>query len=60
MHCLRGKACFISVMYFKKCTDSQRKNIYDEINITEESLKRDVKYLMEWLEMQPHLPNVKG
>lgn len=47
-------------MYLEKCTESQRKEIYQEFNITEESLKRDVKTLMEWMEKQPHLPNVKG
>ncbi len=47
-------------MYFEKITENQVKNIYNEINITEESLKRDVKYLMEWMEKEPHLPNVKG
>ncbi|KAK7575983.1 hypothetical protein V9T40_012269 [Parthenolecanium corni] len=46
-------------MYLEKCNETQLKEIYREFNITEESLKRDVKYLMEWMEKQPHLPNVK-
>lgn len=47
-------------MYLEKCSESQLKEIYQEFNITEESLKRDVNYLMEWMEKQPHLPNIKG
>lgn len=47
-------------MYLEKCNETQLKEIYREFNITEESLMRDVKYLMEWMEKQPHLPNVKG
>ncbi len=47
-------------MFLERCSDDQRKKIYEEINITEESLKQDVRYLIEWLEKQPHLPAVKG
>lgn len=45
---------------YSYCTDDQIKEFYSEFGATEESVDRDVKYLMEWLEKQPHLPNVKG
>ncbi|KAK7571844.1 hypothetical protein V9T40_014316 [Parthenolecanium corni] len=41
-------------------SDEDLVDIYAEFNATKETVKRDVKYLMEWLEKQPHLPNVKG
>lgn len=44
--------------YFKPNTESQLKAIYDDINTTD--IRSDVKYLIEWLEKQPHLPNVTG
>jgi len=47
-------------MYLEQCTDDQLKKIYEEFNATEETVQRDVKTLIEWLEKQPHLPNVKG
>lgn len=47
-------------MYLKFTNDEQKKGIYEDINATEESLKKDAQCLMEWMEKQPHLPNVKG
>jgi len=47
-------------MYIEQCTDDQLKKIYDEFNAKKETVQRDVKTLMEWLEKQPHLPSVKG
>jgi len=47
-------------MHIEQCTDVQLKKIYEEFNATEETVRRDVKTLMEWLEKQPHLPNVRG
>jgi len=47
-------------MYLEQCTADQRSKIYNEFNLTEETVQRDVQTLMEWLEKQPHLPNVKG
>ncbi|KAK7575984.1 hypothetical protein V9T40_012270 [Parthenolecanium corni] len=46
-------------MFLEKCSERQIQEIYQEFNITEQSLKRDVSYLIEWMEKQPHLPNVK-
>ncbi|KAK7580467.1 hypothetical protein V9T40_001096 [Parthenolecanium corni] len=45
--------------YLEPITKEKLKIIYDEFGATEESLKNDVNILMEWLEKQPHLPNVK-
>lgn len=36
------------------------KDIYEEFYASEETLLKDVEALMQWLEEQPHLPNVKG
>lgn len=47
-------------MYLELCTEEQLADIYSEFGVTEQSLKKDAKYLMEWLEQQPYLPNVKG
>lgn len=40
----------------KELTES----IYGEFNTTPDAVRRDAKTLMEWLEKQPHLPNVTG
>ncbi|KAK7580471.1 hypothetical protein V9T40_001100 [Parthenolecanium corni] len=45
---------------YSYCTDDQIKEFYLEFGGTEESVDRDVKYLIEWLEKQPHLPSIKG
>lgn len=47
-------------MYLEKFTQQQQENLYKELNITEESLQRDVNYLIDWMGKQPHLPKVKG
>lgn len=47
-------------MYLKLCSPEQLKDIYSELNITEESLETDIAYLMQWLEQTPHLPNIKS
>ena len=36
------------------------KGIYDEFHLTEETLQKDVKMLQQWLQEQPHLPDVEG
>ncbi len=42
------------------CTKEQLADIFAEFDTNEEFAKKDVRRLMEWLEKQPHLPNVKG
>ncbi len=44
----------------EELSEEVRRNIYAEFNATEDSIKKDVEYLMQWLQQQPHLPNVKG
>lgn len=46
--------------YFEPLTEAQKIIIYKEFNITDESIKEDVKHIIEWLERQPHLPNITG
>lgn len=46
--------------YFATNSFEQRTNIYDAFNTNEEQIRKDVVYLMEWLEQQPHLPKIKG
>ncbi|XP_067010634.2 alpha-tocopherol transfer protein [Anabrus simplex] len=38
-------------------TEEQLAYIYSQLNVTPESLERDVKYLMDWISQQPHLPD---
>ncbi|XP_067010293.2 alpha-tocopherol transfer protein-like isoform X1 [Anabrus simplex] len=38
-------------------TEEQLTYIYNQLNMTPESLERDVKYLMDWISQQPHLPD---
>lgn len=47
-------------MYLQSCNQEQLNEIYAEFGVTEESLKQDAANLIDWLEKQPHLPNVKG
>lgn len=47
-------------MYLEHCTREQLLDIYADYQATEESIKKDVQYLIEWLEKQPHLPKIKG
>lgn len=46
--------------YLKLCTLKQLDDVYRELDITEESLERDVASLMQWLEQTPHLPNIRS
>lgn len=47
-------------MYLERCTNEQLQEIYNDFQATEESIKNDIQYLIEWLEKQPHLPKIKG
>lgn len=47
-------------MYLDVCTKDQLIEFYAEFGATEESVRRDVEYLIKWIEKEPHLPNVKG
>lgn len=59
---IRAKQHKLSKMgYFQACTKEQLLNcIYGEFNVTEESVKNDVSYLIEWMSQQPFLPDVQG
>lgn len=41
-------------------TKDQIREFYAEFSATEETIRRDVQYLMEWLKQQPHLPSIEG
>lgn len=47
-------------MFLEHCTPEQLKQIYEDLHATEESIKNDVQYLIEWMDKQPHLPKIKG
>lgn len=47
-------------MYLEPCTKDQLLEFYAEFDATEESVSRDVEYLIKWIEKEPHLPNVTG
>lgn len=47
-------------MYLELRTEVQFREFFAEFGATEESVRRDVHHLIEWMEKQPHLPNVKG
>ncbi|XP_068085424.1 alpha-tocopherol transfer protein-like [Anabrus simplex] len=38
-------------------TEEQLAFIYKQLSMTPEGLERDVKYLMDWISQQPHLPD---
>lgn len=46
-------------MFLEHCTPEQLKQIYEDLHATEESIKNDVQYLIEWMDKQPHLPKIK-
>lgn len=46
--------------YFEPLTENQVQTIYKEFNMTDKSIKEDVKHIIEWFERQPHLPNITG
>lgn len=46
--------------YLELCTPQQLQEMYAEVKASEESLNRDVSYLIEWLEKHPYLPKVNG
>lgn len=46
--------------YLELCTPQQLQEMYAEVQASEESLNRDVLYLIEWLEKHPYLPKVNG
>lgn len=41
-------------------TKDQIREFYAEFGATEETVRRDVQYLAEWLKKQPHLPSIEG
>lgn len=47
-------------MYLELCTPEQMENIYSELGTTKEAVQKDVQDLMDWMEKQPHLPDVRG
>lgn len=49
-----------SNMYFKVATPAHERKFHAELNTDEASIKKNVQALIQWLEKQPHLPNVKG
>lgn len=46
--------------YLEFSTEKQLQELYSIFNVTEASLQRDIKTLIEWLEKHPYLPKVKG
>lgn len=34
--------------------------LYKELNTSEESIQNGVLHLIQWMELQPHLPSIKG
>lgn len=48
------------MQYFEKVSEEQLLDILKDVGTDEESIKRDVDQLKNWLEMTPYLPSVKG
>lgn len=48
------------MMVLEKPNKEQLDLIFGEFKTTQEAVQRDVRILIEWLEKQPHLPNVTG
>ncbi len=42
------------------CTKEQLEKIYKEINLTPSSAKYNITHIQEWLQKQPHLPDIQG
>ncbi len=47
-------------MYLELATKEQLDAIYAKWNTNEKTLQEGAKYLIEWMNKQPHLPNVTG
>lgn len=47
-------------MFLKLPDETLLKSIYDEFETNEAKEKGKIKELIEWLEREPHLPNVKS
>ncbi|KAK7580477.1 hypothetical protein V9T40_001106 [Parthenolecanium corni] len=47
------------MQYFEKVSEEQLLDILKDVGTDEESIKRDVDQLKNWLEMTPYLPSVK-
>lgn len=50
----------LAKMYFEFCTPEQVESIYSELGTTKDAVEKDVRYLIDWMEKQPHLPDVRG
>lgn len=48
------------MQYFAELSQEQLEDILRDVGTDEQSLKRDVNYLITWLEQTPYLPSVKG
>lgn len=47
-------------MYLILPTEKQKENARSEFNATAETVKQDVRYLIDWITKQPHLPTITG
>lgn len=47
-------------MYLILPTEKQKENARNEFNATAETVKRDVRHLIDWITKQPHLPTITG
>lgn len=46
--------------FFQTLSEKEWNDILGEIDATEETVKRDIDTLKEWIRKQPHLPTIKG